>query len=145
MRTRILWPALAASLALAGACSKSKVGDTTPTAAADTIYVGGDIVTINDSQPVAEALAVKDGKILAVGTRADVELAHKGDSTKVVDLAGKALLPGFLDAHSHYVSALSVANQAKVYAPPAGPGKDVPSIIGPSRSSGQSAASRRAS
>ncbi len=130
MRTRILWPALAASLALAGACSKSKVGDTTPTAAADTIYVGGDIVTINDSQPVAEALAVKDGKILAVGTRADVELAHKGDSTKVVDLAGKALLPGFLDAHSHYVSALSVANQAKVYAPPAGPGKDVPSIIG---------------
>ena len=98
-------------------------------AAADTIYVGGDIVTINDAQPTAEALAVKDGKILAVGARADVESAHKGDTTKVVDLAGKALLPGFLDAHSHYVSALSVANQAKVYAPPAGPGKDVPSII----------------
>ncbi len=46
-----------------------------------------------------------------------------------MDLAGKALLPGFLDAHSHYVSALSVANQAKVYAPPSGPGKDVPSIV----------------
>ena len=43
--------------------------------------------------------------------------------------AGKTLLPGFLDAHSHYISSLSVANQAKVYAPPAGPGKDVPSII----------------
>jgi len=56
---------------------------------ADTIYVGGDIVTINDAQPTAEALAVKGGKILAVGARADVESAHKGDTTKVVDLAGK--------------------------------------------------------
>ena len=97
--------------------------------AADTIYVGGDIVTINDAQPSAEALAVKDGRILAVGARADLESAHKGDDTRVVDLAGKALLPSFLDTHSHYVSALSVAGQAKVYAPPAGPGKDVPGII----------------
>ena len=46
--------------------------------AADTIYTGGDIVTVNDAQPTAEALAVKDGKILAVGTRAEVEQAHKG-------------------------------------------------------------------
>ena len=96
---------------------------------ADTIYVGGDIVTINDAQPTAEALAMKSGKILAVGARAEVESAHRGDTTKVVDLAGKTLLPGFLDTHSHYVSALSVANQVKVYAPPAGPGKDVPGIV----------------
>ncbi len=126
---KILWPALAASLALTGACSKSKVDDATPMIAADTIYVGGDIVTINDAQPTVEAMAVKDGKILAAGARADVESAHMGDTTKVVDLAGRTLLPGFLDAHSHYVSALSVANQVKVYAPPAGPGKDVPSIV----------------
>jgi len=46
-----------------------------------------------------------------------------------VDLAGKALLPGFLDGHSHYINSLLVANQAKLYAPPSGPGKDVPSII----------------
>jgi predicted amidohydrolase YtcJ len=96
--------------------------------AAETIYVG-DIVTVNDSQPTAEALAVRDGRILAVGTRADVESAHKGPSTTVVDLAGKALLPAFLDAHSHYITSLTVANQARVYAPPAGPGKDVPSIL----------------
>ncbi len=97
--------------------------------AADTIYVGGDIVTINDAQPTAEALAVKDGKILAVGTRAELENANKGAATKVVDLGGKALLPGFLDAHSHYINSLLVANQCKVYAPPSGPGKDVESII----------------
>ena len=93
------------------------------------LYVGGDVVTVNDAQPSAEALAVKDGKILAVGTRAELEKGHKGATTTVVDLAGKALLPGFLDAHSHYFSSLTVANQVNLYAPPAGPGKDVDSIL----------------
>jgi predicted amidohydrolase YtcJ len=97
--------------------------------AADTIYFGGDIVTVNDAMPSAEALAVKAGKIVAVGARAAVEQAHKGAATQMVDLAGKALLPGFLDAHSHYISALTVANQLNLYAPPAGPGKDVDSIV----------------
>ena len=100
-----------------------------PGQTADTIYVGGDIVTVNDAQPAVEALATKDGVILAVGSRAELESAHKGAGTTIVDLGGKALLPAFIDAHSHYISALSVANQAKVYAPPAGPGKDVPSIL----------------
>ena len=97
--------------------------------AADTIYIGGDIVTVDDRQATPEALAVKGGKIVAVGSRADIEKAHKGAPTKVVDLAGKALLPGFLDAHSHYASSLTVANQVNVYAPPAGPGKDADSIV----------------
>ena len=96
---------------------------------AETIYTGGDIVTINDAQPIAEALAVKGGKILAVGPRAAIEKAHQGTTTRAVDLTGKALLPGFLDAHSHYINSLSVAKQVKVYAPPAGPGKDVASIV----------------
>jgi predicted amidohydrolase YtcJ len=97
--------------------------------AADLIFVGGDIVTVNDKQPTAEALAVKDGKIMALGARGDVERLHKGGATRVVDLAGKTLLPGFLDAHSHYFSSLTVANQVNVYPPPAGPGKDPDSIV----------------
>jgi hypothetical protein len=96
---------------------------------AEVIYVGGDIVTINDKQPSAEALAVKGGKIRAVGARADVEKTHKGASTQVVELGGKTLMPSFIDAHSHYINTLSVASQAKLYAPPAGPGKDVESIV----------------
>ena len=96
---------------------------------ADTIYTGGDIVTVNDQQPTAEAVAVKDGKILAVGARAAIERDHKGATTQVVDLAGQTLLPGFIDAHSHYFSSLTVANQVNVYAPPAGPGKDPASIV----------------
>lgn len=96
---------------------------------ADVLYTGGDIVTMNDAQPSAEAVAVKDGKILAVGLRAEIEKTHKGATTELVDLHGKTLLPGFLDGHSHYINSLLVANQCKLYAPPAGPGKDVPSII----------------
>ena len=45
---------------------------------ADTIYTGGDIVTVNDKQPSAEAVAVKDGKILAVGARAAIERPTRG-------------------------------------------------------------------
>ena len=47
----------------------------------------------------------------------------------MVDLGGKTLMPSFIDAHSHYINSLTVANQAKLYAPPAGPGKDVDSIV----------------
>jgi len=140
MRTRSIpanWKPAAAltviALAAAVACSSGpaveKAGGAAAAKAADTIYTGGDIVTVNDAQPSAEAVAVKDGKILAVGSRADVEQAHKGTATRVVDLAGKALLPSFLDAHSHYINSLLVANQCKLYAPPSGPGKDVESIV----------------
>jgi predicted amidohydrolase YtcJ/heat shock protein HslJ len=96
---------------------------------AETIYHNGSILTMAGKQSTyVEALAVKDGKILSVGTK-DAVLKTKGDATKVVDLGGKALLPSFLDAHSHYINSLLVANQCKLYAPPSGAGKDVPSII----------------
>lgn len=111
------------ALGLAAGCSRPPVNQ------ADVIYTGGDIITMNDSRPTAEAVAVKDGTILAVGTRPEVEKEYKGSATTIVDLSGKTLLPGFLDAHSHYFSSLTVASQCNLYAPPAGPGKDVPSII----------------
>ena len=96
---------------------------------ADTIFHGGRILTMAGDKPAyVEALAVKDGTIVFAGSK-DKALGLKGDATKVVDLQGKALLPAFIDAHSHYINSLLVANQAKLYAPPSGPGKDVPSII----------------
>jgi hypothetical protein len=96
---------------------------------AQTIFHGGRILTMEGDKPTyVEALAVKDGKIIFVGAE-DEAMALKGDVTKVVDLEGKALLPAFIDAHSHYINSLLVANQAKLYAPPSGSGKDVPSII----------------
>jgi predicted amidohydrolase YtcJ len=125
--TTVLSAALLIGATLTAGCGKPQSRQQLD--AADAIYIGGDIVTIDDSQPTAEALAVKDGKILAVGARVDVEKSHKGAATRIVDLDGKALLPSFLDAHSHYFSSLTVANQVNVYAPPAGPGKDPESIV----------------
>jgi Amidohydrolase family len=56
--------------------------------------------SVNNAQPQAEAVAVKGGKILGVGTRAQIETL-KDPSTVVQDLGGKTLLPGFIDGHSH--------------------------------------------
>jgi predicted amidohydrolase YtcJ len=96
---------------------------------ADTIYHGGSILTMAGKAPAyVEALSVKDGKILAAGAK-DAVLKAKGEAAKVVDLGGKTLLPGFIDGHGHYINSLLVANQCKLYAPPSGPGKDVPGIV----------------
>ena len=95
---------------------------------ADTIYHNGPIVTVNDQQPTAEALAVRNGRILAVGSKTDV-LKTRGDSTRVVNLAGQTMVPGFLDGHSHFINSLQVARQANCFAPPAGPGKSIADII----------------
>ena len=96
---------------------------------AQTIYLGGEIITLDDEQLLAEALAVNNGSIVAVGSRESVEGSYRGPETEIVDLQGKTLIPAFIDAHSHYMHALSAADQAQVYAPPAGPGRDVDSII----------------
>ncbi len=94
---------------------------------ADTIYLGGPIITINDAAPSAEAVAVKDGKILAVGAKAEV-LKSKGDATNMIDLGGKTMLPGFVDSHGHaYICGIQ-ASTANLLPPPDGEGKDIASL-----------------
>ena len=68
---------------------------------ADMILTNGKIVTLDDSQPEAEALAVKDGRVVAVGSSADIQ-AFVGDSTRIVDLEGMLAVPGLIDAHAHF-------------------------------------------
>ncbi len=67
---------------------------------ADAIYFGGPILTMLKDGDRAEALAVQNGKIVAVGELAAV-MAQKGPNTELVDLQGKTLMPGFFDPHSH--------------------------------------------
>jgi predicted amidohydrolase YtcJ len=94
-----------------------------------TMYYNGDIITMEgDSANYVEAIVVKDGKISFVGAKEEAMKAA-GEGHQMVDLQGKTVLPGFLDAHSHYINSLLVANQCKLYAPPSGPAKDVESII----------------
>ncbi|PSW20849.1 hypothetical protein C9I98_08415 [Photobacterium sanctipauli] len=69
--------------------------ETSPSA--DIIYINGDIVTISEPA-LATALAIKDGRIQAIGTQ-DGVMRHKGDNTQVIDLDGKAIVPGFIDPH----------------------------------------------
>jgi predicted amidohydrolase YtcJ len=95
---------------------------------ADVIYTG-EIVTVDDARPIAEAVAVANGRLAAVGTRDEVLAQQRGPATRVVDLGGNTLLPAFIDPHSHYINSLTVANQVNVYAPPAGPGTDVDAIV----------------
>src|SRR5579863_1131362 len=68
----------------------------------DLIVYGANIYTVDSVFRKAEALAVKDGKIFAVGSDADIEGQYT--AMKTVDAGGQAVYPGFIDAHGHFVS-----------------------------------------
>ncbi|HUF48080.1 MAG TPA: amidohydrolase [Vicinamibacterales bacterium] len=72
-------------------------------APADLVFRGGAIRTMEPARPTAEAVAVRDGRIVHVGTAAEAARLV-GPATEVVDLAGRLLLPGFHDTHVHPVS-----------------------------------------
>jgi predicted amidohydrolase YtcJ len=86
---------------------------------AETIYFGGNVITMNDAQPAAQAVAVRAGKILAVGSRSEIK-KFKGADTQQVDLRGRTLLPGFIDAHGHVSSVGLQAMSANLLPPPDG-------------------------
>lgn len=90
----------------------------------DLIFTGGPVVTIDPRRPRAEALAVADGRIRAIGSSEEV-LRHRRTETYVVDLAGRALLPGFVEAHGHpTLAAMALAPPAvdvRPFTVPAGP------------------------
>lgn len=64
------------------------------------LVVTGNVLTVNPAQPSAEALAVSDGRIVAVGARADVD-AWIGPDTEVVDIGDGCVMPGLVEAHGH--------------------------------------------
>ncbi len=66
----------------------------------DTIFINGTIATLDERQTLVAAVAVKDGRFLATGTTPEMQ-ALAGPVTTVVDLAGKLVIPGLIDAHSH--------------------------------------------
>ena len=94
---------------------------------ADQIWSGGPILTINDAQPRVEAVAVKDGKILALGSSLEMQ-QHQGDKTLMQDLKGSTLLPGFFDAHGHAFMIGLQASAANLLSAPDGEVKDIKSL-----------------
>ena len=67
---------------------------------ADIIFTNGKIYTVDKKGPFAEAVAVKDGKFLEVGSAKDIE-KFVGKRTRVVDLGGAFAMPGFIEGHIH--------------------------------------------
>ena len=85
----------------------------TKSTTADVIVSDARIYTVNPRQPWAEALAIRDGKILAVGS--DRDIAHyRGPSTKVIDAKGRLVLPGFTDCHVHFMDGSFSMQQVNV-------------------------------
>ncbi|MFJ4044607.1 amidohydrolase [Microbacterium sp. NPDC089987] len=72
--------------------------------AADLIVTGAVIRTVDRSQPLVEAFAVRDGRIVAVGSSSAVS-AHRGPDTRMLDVGDAAVYPGFVDVHNHHALA----------------------------------------
>jgi hypothetical protein len=72
--------------------------------AADTILLDGKVITLDDASSVVQAVAIRDGRILAVGTNADIR--QRADArTQVIELGGRTVVPGLMDSHIHALRA----------------------------------------
>ncbi len=71
----------------------------------DTLLFNGKIVTVNEDFSIAEAVAIKDGRFVAVGSNSQIR-SLAGDRTEMVDLEGRTVLPGFNDPHLHFAHTL---------------------------------------
>lgn len=87
------FPTLLLVSILFSACQKKEI--------ADTVFINGNIYTVDEKNPQAEAIAVMGERILAVGSNAEIE-KFKGPKTKEVDLDGQFVMPGFIEGHGHF-------------------------------------------
>src|SRR5438128_1397931 len=78
---------------------------------ADTILVNGKIATVDAQSSIRQALAIRQGRIEAVGTNADMQKLA-GPGTRTIDLGGRTVIPGLIDSHMHAIrAALSFATE----------------------------------
>ncbi|HSL34705.1 MAG TPA: hypothetical protein VK871_13700 [Candidatus Limnocylindrales bacterium] len=73
-----------------------------PAGVPDVVLTGGTVITLDDAEPRAEAIAIRGDTILAVGSNGEIA-ALAGDGTLRIELAGSAVVPGFIDAHEHRI------------------------------------------
>jgi len=70
------------------------------------VFYGGPIITVNENQPIIEAVGIKDEKIMAIGTLEDVK-AKMRTNFDMINLKGNCLLPGFIESHMHLIHLMS--------------------------------------
>lgn len=93
---------------------------------AELIFLGDNIITMDDSQ--VSAVAVSGDRILATGTESEI-LDLRGQSTRIVELGEKALLPGFIDAHGHFSAVARYTDLLDLSSPPVGAVNNIDDII----------------
>lgn len=87
-----------------------------PADKADLILFNGKVYTMEENQPWAEAIAIKGNKILAVLSDKRNVKRYTGTDTRIIDLEGKFVLPGFIDAHTHFAGAGALLQDANLLA-----------------------------
>mgnify|MGYP003987539063 FL=1 len=90
-----------------------------PSAPEHEIYVNGNVLTMDAVGTVHEAVSLREGLIESVGSSEEM-LALAGDNTMVVDLRGRSVLPGFIDAHGHFPGSGQTVFSADLNSPPIG-------------------------
>lgn len=95
---------------------------------ADRIFYGDNIITMDPSQPSAEAVAILDDKIVFVG-KLDEAKQLAGISTEMIDLGTKTLLPGLIDAHGHMMGVAAMAGFVNASSPPVGNMQSIDDIV----------------
>ncbi len=92
MRNQIL-PIIALLVLWSSSCEKKE--------SADVIFTNGNFYTVDEGQPLAEAIAVKDERIIEIGSAKQIA-ALQGEDTEVIDLEGQFVMPGFIEGHGHF-------------------------------------------
>lgn len=100
-----------------------------PAAPHHELYVNGVVITMDASNTVAEAVLVRAGQIEAVGSSEDL-VSRIDDDTVVVDLRGRALMPGFIDAHGHFPGSGQTVFSVDLNSPPIGRVTDMEGLLG---------------
>ena len=93
MLKRLIWTLLAVALASSAHAQN-----------ADTILLNGKIITLDAKSSVVQALAIRDGRVVAVGTNDEIRKLA-GAATKTVDVGGRTVIPGLIDSHIHALRA----------------------------------------
>lgn len=100
-----------------------------PPPLSDIIFTNGDVITLDDKRPAAQAVAVKGTRIIAVGKTKEILARWKSEGTEVVDLAGKTLVPGFVDAWGQLSRLGLYSVAAPLQPPPAGSVSDINGLV----------------
>jgi predicted amidohydrolase YtcJ len=110
-KRRVLLKSLAAASALVALMSCANKAET----GADTVYLNGKVITADKAFSIAQAMAVKDGRFVGVGSSAEMQ-KYVAANTRVVDLQGKTVIPGLMNSHSHMNGAGTAETTAQVIA-----------------------------